>query len=129
MSNNLEDIVRRYVPLPNKTTPSGWYALRCPVCNDHKYKKRGGWKFDGSKTSYHCFNCPITSSYDEENGYISEDMSKILDSFGVPTDAISELKFENFKKFKGEKTTKRSQFSVREVEPIQLPKHLLHKSV
>lgn len=122
--NRLETVVRQYIPLPVKTTPSGWYAMRCPVCNDHKYKKRGGWKFEGDKTSYHCFNCTMAASYDDESGFISEDMEKVLDSFGVPDTVIKQLKFESFKngnKKKGERT--KSQFEIKEPKSLSLPKH------
>lgn len=126
MSNQVEQIVRQYCILPNKPAPSGWYAVRCLVCNDHKHKKRGGWKFDGNKASYHCFNCSTAVSYDEESGFVSDDLKKVLDAVGVPDTVITELKFDSFKRYKESKfggEARRSQFSTNEIKPIQLPKH------
>lgn len=123
MTNRLETVVRQYIPIPAKTTPSGWYALRCPVCNDHKYKKRGGWKFEDGKASYHCFNCAIAASYDNESGYLSEDMEKILNSFSVPENVIKQLKFDSFKNGKKKQGESKSQFDIVEPKPVTLPKH------
>ena len=122
--NKLEAIVRKYVPLPAKATQKGWYSLRCLVCNDHKYKKRGGWKFENGVTSYHCFNCAMAASYDEEDGFISDKMQTVLDSFGVPEEIVKQLKLDNLKKV-GQKhqKSKVGQSSYKEVEGIALPKH------
>jgi hypothetical protein len=121
--NSVESIVRQYIPLPSKTSPKGWYTLRCPVCNDHKYKKRGGWKFEDVKTSYHCFNCSIAATYDEEIGFLSDDMIKVLDSFGVPEDVITKLKFELFKRKKLQKTSSPTKTTFQAINTIPLPKH------
>lgn len=126
MSNRVEQLVRQYAILPNKPSPSGWYAVRCLVCNDHKHKKRGGWKFDGNKTSYHCFNCSTATSYDEESGFVSDELVKVLDAYGVPDTSIAELKFDSFKRYKESKAggeVRRSQFSSNEIKSIPLPKH------
>lgn len=122
---NFESIIRYYIPLPSKTTPSGWYALRCPVCNDHRNKKRGGWKFEDSKTMYHCFNCSIAAVYDENTEYFSADMEKVLQSFKVPENVIERLKFKSFENRQKWKTrgVTNKQITISEPKLINLPKH------
>jgi len=122
MSNRLESIVRQYAALPPRVTPSGWYALRCPVCNDHKYKKRGGWKFEGEKTSYHCFNCGSHALY-EDGGFFSDDMEKILDAFSIPDDVIKQFKFDSFKASVNKKQVEKAPATIKPVSVLSLPKH------
>lgn len=124
---NFESIIRYYVPLPTKTSPSGWYVLRCPVCNDHYNKKRGGWKFENTKIMYHCFNCSIAAVYDEDTKYLSSNMEKVLLSFKIPENVIERLKFLSFENRKNWKTKSNSNDDThpifKEPKPIVLPKH------
>lgn len=84
--------------LPKAPTAQGWYSIRCLVCNDHKYKKRGGWKFEDNKVAYNCFNCGAKAVYDSATGQVSDAMKSILQAYQVPEDDINKLVLEGLKK-------------------------------
>lgn len=115
--NDLEQIIRTYVALGD-LTKSGWCPVRCLVCNDHAHKIRGGFKFEGSQVSYHCFNCPAIGTYDPTKGKLSDAMRDILESFGIPKDELSKIVLNDFRV---EKT--RKSHEVKD-DPILNPKEL-----
>lgn len=84
----LEDIIRERVPL-GSISPTGFYNLRCPVCND--YQERGGFKFDGDTTGYSCWNCNSKFKVEEGSGKISKNAKDILSAFGINRSELSEL--------------------------------------
>lgn len=80
------------------STPSGkgWWTCKCAVCGD--YKKRGGFKFDGQVTSYHCFNCGHKATHDPISySSYSDDMTTVLDSFGIPEDDYKPINLNSLK--------------------------------
>lgn len=87
----LESVIRSHVLLspPNS---SGWCSVRCLVCNDHKGKKRGGWKFDHDSIGYHCFNCGAKFVVDQGTSKLSSETLRILDSYGIGSDELGQLK-------------------------------------
>lgn len=90
-----ESAIRQYVFL-GRTSSSGWAPVLCKVCNDHGKKgPRAAFKFDGDSFGYNCFNCNISGSHSSNSKTMpSDDLKKILTSFGVPADFISELELQ-----------------------------------
>lgn len=90
----LTEIIHEHVDL-SKQSPSGWYTLKCPVCND--YKKRGGFKFENNIVSYNCFNCSTVAVYTEGSGKFSTQMKNVLSSFNITTELLGELMLDGLK--------------------------------
>ncbi len=60
----IENIIHQ-LPLPLLTQVGSNYNFRCVVCGDSKKsetKKRGWILIDGTKATYHCFNCSYSKS-------------------------------------------------------------------
>lgn len=95
---SLEDIIRRYIPLPANASGTGWYPLLCKVCNDHGRKgPRGGFRFDDNKVAYHCFNCGHSTVYDPDTQKnMPEKMQTVLNDFGVPEDEWKQVLMSNW---------------------------------
>lgn len=81
------DLIQQHIPL-GQQSGSGWYAVRCQVCNDHS--PRGGILREGNTTTYNCFNCG-TSAKHTDGTPLSKKFKNILERFGVPRDAIREV--------------------------------------
>lgn len=86
MSNDLENLIRSHVHLPNHPNPKGWFPVLCKVCNDHGRKgERAGFKFESSSTGYHCFNCNCAASFDPTvDEELSRDMKRVLRAYNIP---------------------------------------------
>jgi hypothetical protein len=97
MSDDLQFIVRQYVPLPSNPSAKGWYSLKCRVCND--YKKRGGFKFEPGAVVYNCFNCAYDAKFiPSEHNSVPDKMQVVFDAFGIPKDEFASLIFKGFVK-------------------------------
>lgn len=83
-------------------SPTGFYNLRCPVCNDHS--ERGGFKFDGDTTGYSCWNCNSKFKYEEGTGKLSKNAKDILECFGITREDLRELTSSIFLKPTEDKT-------------------------
>ncbi len=89
---SLEHIIKQHVPFSSRASIKGWWVCKCAVCND--YKKRGGFKFEGDVSSYHCFNCNHVAKHDPtEYASISDNMQIVLDDFGVPEEDYKQIVF------------------------------------
>ncbi|WP_407304247.1 hypothetical protein [Acinetobacter sp.] len=97
----LESIIRERVTLGN-ISPTGFYNLRCPCCNDHS--ERGGFKFDGDTTGYSCWNCQARFRVEEGTGKISKSAKDILECFGITREDLRELTSSIFLKPPEEKS-------------------------
>jgi len=84
----LASIIQERVVL-GSISPTGFYNLRCPVCNDHS--ERGGFKFDGDFTGYSCWNCQSKFKYEEGTGKLSKSAKDILEAFGITREVLREL--------------------------------------
>ncbi len=58
-------------------------------CHDHS--ERGGFKFDGIYTGFHCFNCGASFKYEEGTGKLSKSAKDILEAFGITREVLREL--------------------------------------
>lgn len=85
---SLQQVIRQYINLPNQTSGTGWYPILCKICGDSGRKgPRAGFKFDGNKTAYHCFNCGHATVFDADTNHtVPEKMVQVLNAYGVPED-------------------------------------------
>lgn len=123
--SNLEETIRTHVSLGSQA-PSGWFPVRCLVCEDHPNKKRGGFRFDGGKVAYHCFNCPAAAVYDSMHGGLSDKMRDILLKFGVAEEDLNRIVLGDLEDGQDKKPTKKQQKKVQsDLAPteIGLPDH------
>lgn len=69
---------------------SGFYIVRCLVCDDHKV--RAGWKLEGDTIIYQCFRgrCDATIVY-QRGSNPSRKFRKILDAYGITLPADIKL--------------------------------------
>jgi hypothetical protein len=119
--NDLQEIIRTYIQL-GVATPSGWHTVRCLVCNDHANKKRGGFKFEGDKVGYHCFNCPARANYDP-NFKMSDAMKDVLAAFGVPEEVLNGIILKDLAIRKGLKSPEVKKESVFYPKEVQFPSY------
>lgn len=118
--DNLEEIIRTHISLGSET-PSGWHPVRCLVCNDHANKKRGGFKFEGNKVSYHCFNCTAKAIYNPSSGPLSKAMQNILNSFSISGEEISRVLLHNMGQPKDKSIPQKKIDSTYFPKELQLP--------
>jgi DNA primase len=77
--SRLSDLIREKIFL--KPTSTGWEVCKCPLCND--YKVRGGFKVTDESVIYSCFNCGVSTVYEEFSGRISKSFRRVLNAFGI----------------------------------------------
>lgn len=67
MSTELEDNIKSAIGNCDISS-SGYYQLKCPVCNDHT--KRAGFKFESDRIIYNCFRgkCDASTEYEYNSG-------------------------------------------------------------
>ena len=113
----LEEVIRRFIVLP-PATAKGWYYVLCKVCNDHGRKgKRAGFRFEGEKTGYNCFNCGHAATYDPSKHIrISKNMKEVLDAFQVPDSEWQMVALQNM----GRDGIAASESKQVSIEPIAL---------
>lgn len=68
---------------------TGWIVGKCPICND--YKERAGFKFEDGNVVYNCWNCSISSVYEENSGTMTKTFRRVLRAFGVDDSEISAI--------------------------------------
>lgn len=90
---SIEQIIRRYVPL-GKISNSGFYSLKCPICNDYKY--RLGIKFEAGNVVTNCFNCAYKAVYEAGSKNISNKLRKLLILLGVEESEIEKFEGNHF---------------------------------
>jgi hypothetical protein len=86
--NNIEEVVREYIPFKYGASSKGWNTVYCEVCGDGRRTQgpRGGWLFANDMAFYNCFNCGVEGNFDPHREFpFSKQMYNIFQSFGVPT--------------------------------------------
>jgi hypothetical protein len=116
----MEDLIRKYVQLPSRHTPKGWYVIKCPLCHD--YKERGGFRFINETISYHCFNCASKAMYDNNRKFLSEEMVRVLEAFNIPNNEINIIRFQSLG-HTFTKKIKKSEFTQNPLYEIPLLPH------
>ncbi len=91
--SSLEDLIRSKIPL-GKLSGNGFYAVRCPCCND--YKERGGWRIETTDILYNCFNCGTSAGYSIDDTKISGRLKKVLFDFGFTESDLNQIQATNF---------------------------------
>lgn len=86
----MDELLFKYVSLPSHSNNSGWYVVKCAVCND--YKVRGGFRISEDEVHYHCFNCNTKASY-YKNSNVNKDMMEVANAFNIPNEEIKKLNF------------------------------------
>lgn len=85
-----EEIIRHHVYLPQRANSSGWFSLKCKVCNDHGRKgPRAGFRFEdgGNTVGYHCFNCGHAATFNLNDGKLpSRKFRQLLTAYDIPAD-------------------------------------------
>lgn len=80
-TNILENKIKSKLLLQYKN-PSGFYPVRCPICNSKE--KKGGFKFTPDQIVYNCFRASCNSSCVYEEGtYVSKKFRKLMNAIGV----------------------------------------------
>ena len=92
--SELEENIKATVNFHN-IAATGFYTLKCPVCNDNKV--RGGFKFESDKIIYQCFRgkCDATTVYEYEK-HMPKKFRYLMDLLNV--DIPLDLKFKKIKK-------------------------------
>lgn len=95
-AQTISDLIKEKINL--RPLSSGWYACKCQVCND--YKERAGFKFidEGQLQAIvtNCWNCGLTSRYDEFSGKISKKFRSLLTSYGIDDSEINNIVNSSF---------------------------------
>ena len=121
---SLETLIRQYVMLSDRPSNKEWWTCKCAVCND--YKKRGGFKFEGPQTSYHCFNCGHSATHDPtQYKTLSNEMIQVLECFVVPESEYQQLLFNALQYQHTYGTIKKKKKSEHDpdtkIDPIEFP--------
>ena len=123
--DNIEDVVRSYVPFSHGTSSKGWHTVYCEVCGDGSRTKgpRAGWLFEGDACFYSCFNCGIKANYDPTREHpLSKGMYDVFEAFGVPA---SEYKALEIKANPEKQFTRKKKIKLPTIETPDYFKHLV----
>ena len=96
--SNLIEFVKQHIPPDWESTSGGWLSGNCRVCIENgesrpDAKRRGGFHFEETKFSYHCFNCNFKTGWRE--GYdINNRLKKLLRCYGAEDADIMRVSFE-----------------------------------
>jgi len=96
---------------------SGYYQLKCPVCNDHT--KRAGFKFESDRIIYNCFRgkCDASTEFEYNSGMYKK-FRHLMDVFGV--DIPIELRL-NKKKIKPIEKLDEALYEKHSYDTIEIP--------
>lgn len=83
-----EQLIRERVHF-TKNSSTGFNHCVCNLCHD--YTDRGGFKFVNGSIIYNCFNCSFTVVHDETSKNVSHKFRKMLNSFGISKEDISNV--------------------------------------
>ena len=83
-----------HLPLKTTKTPSGWITMNCPMCSDKR--KRGGLNTNGSKISFHCFNCNFTTGW-SLSPYLGKKYRELAEKMGADKKSIHDAQIELMK--------------------------------
>ena len=122
---NLKTIITQNLPLEPIASGGGWHRILCKVCGDRGHKgKRAGFKFEGDKVIYHCFNNSCGAVFDPAiHKSIPDKMVKVLTAFGISSDQYKELEFSLFATIDGKPSSKSVMSPIKYPDEIQLPAH------
>lgn len=91
---SVHSLLLDHLPLKTTKTPSGWITMDCPMCSDKR--KRGGLNTNGSKISFHCFNCNFTTGW-SPSPYLGKKYKELAEKLGADKKAIHDTQIELMK--------------------------------
>lgn len=108
------------LPIKSNKTPSGWRTFDCPMCSDTR--KRGGVITNGTKISYHCFNCGYTTGWSPAP-HIGKKFRELAEKLGADKKAIHDVQIELMKHSEELDTTDDTNYvyNLKKFDPIELP--------
>jgi len=130
-TDTLENVIKQSGILGTRSpSASGWYTVKCKVCND--YKPRGGFLFENNAVMYHCFNCGHTAGHTPAAQKFSKGMYQVLTAFGVDISTARKTLFASFGQHPEEETDEEREhrLMLQPPAPIDLPEEFefLNKS-
>lgn len=84
-TESVQSLIEERVPF--RAISTGWIVGKCPLCSD--YKERSGFKFEDGNVIYNCWNCSVTSVYEENSGTMTKTFRRILRAFGFDDSEVS----------------------------------------
>ena len=124
MSTRLEDVIRRYVTLPTQPASTGFYPVRCQVCDDHAWKIRAGFLFVDDAVYYNCFNCKHKTRYDpKQDNRLPQKMLKVMEAFGIPKEEWQAILLVGLANEDEQQTKPKKETKVVMPKEIPLPPH------
>lgn len=122
---NLKDIILQNIPIEQTPSGGGWHRILCRVCGDRGHKgKRAGFKFDGNKVVYHCFNGSCGAVFDPDTqSSVPPKMAKVLEAYGVGGDQYKQLEFELFASLKPKNSHAVLASDIKYPSELSLPNH------
>ncbi len=82
---SIQDLIERNISLGARST-QGFHSVKCADCGD--YKRRAGFKMDGGRIVYKCFNCGISAIHEDGTGRITNSFISLLEAFGCDEDEV-----------------------------------------
>lgn len=81
-----------------RTNVQGWHTTNCPMCTLNGQsrpdtRRRGGFKFNGDRVGYHCFNCGYTTGW-SPGRRLGFKLIKLLRALSVDEGEIQRLKIQ-----------------------------------
>lgn len=118
---SIQDLIQQYVVFHGQLS-DGWNKTFCEDCGDgRRTRPRGGFRLEGDKCAYHCFNCGIKGTFDPDREYpFSKDMKQILDSFGIPEKEYYTVAYKKRFLEEGAKFTVPEKKKL-EIHPMEIP--------
>jgi len=108
------------LPVKNNKTPSGWRTFDCPMCNDSR--KRAGVITNGTKISYHCFNCNYTTGW-SPSPHMGKRFRGLAEKLGASKKNLHEVQIELLKNSEELDNTDDSNyvFNLSKFDTVELP--------
>lgn len=91
---SVHNLLMLNLPVRTNKTPSGWQTFNCPMCNDTR--KRAGVIQDGTKISFHCFNCKYTTGW-AMNPHLGKKFKDLAEQLGADKSDIHKTQLELMK--------------------------------
>lgn len=108
------------LPIKTNKTPSGWITMDCPMCSDTR--KRGGVITNGTKISYHCFNCNYTTGW-TPSPHMGKRYKDLCEKLGASPSDVHAVQLELLKHSEELSATTETDYvySMAKFDPIELP--------
>lgn len=91
---SVHNLIMQNLPVRTNRTPSGWQTFDCPMCNDRR--KRAGVIQNGTKLSYHCFNCGYTTGW-AMNPHLGKKFKDLAERLGANKSEIHQVQVDLLK--------------------------------